>query len=148
MDDYEDIIGKRGKKSGLRQVISDVRTQNAQLYPQECLRLEHVRNPIKVDDLDLRLFVSGEIYIIKRHNISMVERNGRMQLLKQILYLAGYYEWRGILQFYTTIIHQIEMGIKAWDWEFTEEKLCKVRNLHACCNGAGQVALQKCVLSK
>ena len=122
MDDYEDLIGKRGKKSGLRQVISDVRTQNAQLCPQECLRLEHVRNPIKFDDLDLRLFVSGEINIIDRHNISMVERNGRMQLLKQILYLAGYYEWRGILQFYATIIHQIEMGIKAWDSDFTEER--------------------------
>ena len=79
------------------------------------------KNPIKFDDLDLRLIVSGEINIIDRHNISMVERNGRMQLLKQILYLAGYYEWRGILQYYATIIHHIEMGIKAWDLDVTEE---------------------------
>ena len=95
--------------------MSDNRTLFPQLCPQEFLRLEHVRDPIKFDDLDLRLFTAGELNIIDRHDIPLVEKRGRTDLLKNILYLAGYYEWRGILQFYATIINQIELGIKGWE---------------------------------
>ena len=38
-----------------------------------------------------------------------------------IMYLAGCYVWRGILQFYATIINQIEMGIEGWDSDFLDE---------------------------
>ena len=60
MDEYEDMIGKRVKRSDPHQVISGMRTQNAQLYPREYSWLLHVKNPIKFDDLDLRFFLSGE----------------------------------------------------------------------------------------
>ena len=121
-EDYDRIPGKRGEKSWLRQVLSNNRTLFPQLCPQEFLRLEHVRDPIKFDDLDLRLFTAGELNIIDRHDISPVEKRGRTDLLKNILYLAGYYEWRGILNFYATIINQIELGIKGWESDFSEER--------------------------
>ena len=120
-EDFERPADKRGEKSGLRQVLSDNRTFFPQLCPQEYLRFEHVRDPIKFDDLDLRLYTAGELNIIDRPDISHIEMRGRLDLLKNILYLAGYYEWRGILQFYATIINQIEMGVKDWDSDFSEE---------------------------
>ena len=121
-EDFERPAGKRGEKSGLRQVLSDNRTFFPQLCTREYLRFEHVRDPIKFDDLDLRLFTAGELNIIDRPDISYIEMRGKLDLLKNILYLAGYYEWRGILQFYATIINQIEMGVKDWDSDFSEER--------------------------
>ena len=104
--------GKLGEKSGLRQVLKDNRARTSQLCLQEYLHLEHIRDPIKYDDLELRLFVSGELNIIDRDDISQTEWHGRLDSLKHILYLAGYYEWRGILQLYATIINQIKLGTK------------------------------------
>ena len=112
----------RGQKSGLRQVLSDNRTFYPQLSPQEYLRFEHARDPIKSDDLDLRLFIAGELNIIDIPDIFPIEMRGRLDLLKTIMYLAGFSEWRGILQFYATIINQTEMGIKGWDSDFSDER--------------------------
>ena len=120
--DFDIPTGKWGERSGLRQVLNDNRARTQQLCPQEYLRLEHVRDPIKYDDLDLRLFVSGELNIIDRDDILQPEWCGRLNLLKHILYLAGYYEWYGCLQLYTTIINQIELGIKSWSSDFSEER--------------------------
>ena len=119
--DYTSSTGRK-EKSGLRQVMSESRIVNPQLCPQERLRLEHIRDPIKFDDLDLRLFVSGELNIIERDDISRVEKEGRMRLLKDILFLAGFYEWKGILEFYATVINQVELGIKSWNSSFNEER--------------------------
>ena len=82
---------KRGEKSGLCLVLNNNRARTPQLCPQEYLCLEQVRDPIKYDDLDLRLFVSRELNIIDRDDISQTEWRGRLELLKHILYLAGYY---------------------------------------------------------
>ena len=120
--DFDIPAGKRGERSGLHQVLNDNRARTPQLCPQEYLRLEHVRDPIKYDDLDLRLFVSGELNIIDRDDILQPEWRGRLNLLKHILYLAGYYEWRGCLQLHATIINQIELGIKSWSSDFSEER--------------------------
>ena len=121
LDNYNSVTGRR-EKSGLRQVSSDSKTKNPQLCPQEFLRLEHVRDPIKYEDLDLRLFVAGELNIIDTENISRSEKRGRMKILKDILFLAGCYEWKGILDFYAAIINQIEMGVKTWESSFLEER--------------------------
>ena len=58
-EEFDILSGKRGEKSRLRQVLNDNRAWTPQLCPQEYLHLEHVRDSIKYDDLDLRLFVSG-----------------------------------------------------------------------------------------
>ena len=117
--DFDIPAGKRGERSGLLQVLNDNRARTPQLCLQEYLRLEHVRDPIKYDDLDLRLFISGELNIIDRDDILQPEWRGRLNLLKHILYLAGFYEWRGCLQLYVTIINQIELGIKSWSSDFS-----------------------------
>ena len=122
-DNFDTAVGKVKKdKSGLRQVISDSKIVNPQLCPQECLRLEHVKEPLGYDDLDLRLFVAGEINIIDRDDIGQAERKGRLSLLKDILFLAGVYEWRGMLELYAAIINQIERGQKDWSSDFSAEK--------------------------
>ena len=79
-EDFERPAGKRGGKSGLRQVLSENRTFFPQLCLQEYLRFEHVRDPIKFDDLDLRLFTAGELNIIDRPDISHIEMRGRLDL--------------------------------------------------------------------
>ena len=67
------------------------------------------------------LFVSGELNIIDRDDISQTEWHGRLDLLKHILYLE-YYEWLGILQLYITIINQIKLGVKNWGSNSFEER--------------------------
>ena len=69
IEDFDKPAGKRGEKSGLRQVLSNNRTIFPQLCPQEYLRFEHVRDPVKFDDLDQRLFTAGELNIMDRHGI-------------------------------------------------------------------------------
>ena len=70
----------------------------------------------------MTISISGELNIIDRDDILQPEWRGRLNLLKHILYLAGYYEWRGCLQLYATIINQIELGIKSWSSDFSEER--------------------------
>ena len=82
-EDYDIISGKRGEKSRLHQVLSENQTLFPQLCPQWFLRLEHVRDPIKFNDLDLRLSNTGEFNIVDRHEISPVEKRGRTDLLRK-----------------------------------------------------------------
>ena len=58
-EEFYILSGKRAEKWRLCQVLNDNRARTPQLCHQEYLRHEHVRDSIKYDDLDLRLFVSG-----------------------------------------------------------------------------------------
>ena len=39
-----------------------------------------------------------------------------------MLFLAGYYDWKGLLDLYAAVINQIELGVKDWGSDFSEER--------------------------
>ena len=83
---------KKGKKSGIKAKASDsVRKQ--QRYPQAHLRYEFVSSNLSFDKLDLNLFVAGELEIISDQKTREVERMGRLNLLKKIMYLSMSYKF-------------------------------------------------------
>ena len=65
-------------------------------------------------DLDLRLLCAGEINICASKNISDVERNARFELLSDILFNSGYYQWNAILRFYAAVLTRIQDGELKW----------------------------------
>ena len=112
--------GKRdsnSRKSGLKAKASD-RVVYPQLCPQEKLSMEYVKEPLDFDNLDLRLLAAGELEIIECCT-SQTEKKGRLKLLKNILYYAGHYQWKAVLDLYANVIRQIEVGEKTWDSDFS-----------------------------
>ena len=74
------------KKSGIKTKASDT-VHFPQKYPQAYLRYEFTSSNISFDKLDFNLFIAGELEIISSKKIKEVERSGRLNLLKKIMYL-------------------------------------------------------------
>jgi hypothetical protein len=53
----------------------------------------------------LKLFSQG---------MSEPEFAGRTELLKDVLFNAGYYEWSAVKRFYASVLSEIEMGARRW----------------------------------
>ena len=89
-----------------------------QVCPQQSLSPMFVTDIPKFFDLNLRLFVAGELETIRKRCVSESEREGRLNLLQKLLYYAGKYQWRAYLDLYAGVISQIEAGHAGWDSEF------------------------------
>ena len=109
----------KGKRSGLDIVKHDCIVIRPQRCPHTHLRNEFAAVNIKFRDLSLRLFVAGEVEIISTTD-EVVERKGRENLLRRIMYHAGKYDWAYILDFYAAVIKSIESGEKEWGDSFQE----------------------------
>ena len=71
--------GKKDKKPGVK-------------LPCDALKYEYVNDEKQLSDLDIRLFVAGELGLIlgqEGKRGSEAERLGRMKLLESIMYHAG-----------------------------------------------------------
>ncbi len=77
------------------------------------VRYSTVRN-IDFDQLDLRLFVAGELEVVTSRDISQMEANCRLNILTDIMCAAGFYEWSAIKRLYVAIVTEVEMGIRCW----------------------------------
>ncbi|MES9902604.1 MAG: hypothetical protein ABW168_07965 [Sedimenticola sp.] len=104
---------RKSKKSGISSKSSD-KVRLPQKWPHSQLQFEFVNKNIEFENLDLRLFVAGELEIISNESIGKVERRGRLELLKKILYYAGTYTFDGLKSFYAAWVRQIELGLKLW----------------------------------
>ena len=60
-----------------------------QKWPHAHLQYEFVNKEVKFEDLDYRLFIAGELEVISESSISSSERQGRINLLKKIVYYTG-----------------------------------------------------------
>ena len=109
----------KGNKSGLDIVKNDCIVVNPQRCPHTHLRNEFAAVNVRFRDLSLRLFVAGEIEIISQ-TVDAVERRGRENMLRRIMYHAGKYDWRFILDFYAAVIKSIEYGEKSWGDSFQD----------------------------
>jgi len=64
------------------------------------------------------LFVAGEIEIISTCK-SSCEKQGRIGLLKRLMYLNSTYEFATIKTLYAAILRDIEIGLKQWSDDFS-----------------------------
>ena len=101
------------KKSGIKAKSSD-KVKAPQKWPHAHLQYEFVNKEVKFEDLDYRLFIAGELEVISESSISSSERQGRINLLKKIVYYTGTYEFKGLKAFYAAWLREIELGKKTW----------------------------------
>ena len=107
------------KKSGIKAKASDT-VHFPQKYPQAYLRYEFTSSNISFDKLDFNLFIAGELEIISSKKIKEVERSGRLNLLKKIMYLNTSYDFKTLKAFYAACLNEIEIGLKKWDDDFQQ----------------------------
>ena len=103
------------KKSGIKAKSSD-KVKAPQKWPHAHLQYEFVNKEMKFEDLDYRLFIAGELEVISEASISISERQSRINLLKEIIYYTGTYEYefKGLKAFYAAWLREIELGKKTW----------------------------------
>ena len=113
--------GKKKIKSGIHAKSSDS-VRNRQRYPQAHLRFEFAGSDLSFASLDLNLFVAGELEIISDCRTGKVERIGRLNLLKKLMYLSTSYELETLKSYYKGVLREIEMGLKTWrdDFQYVE----------------------------
>ena len=106
---------KKGKKhkKGINAKASD-KVKYPQRWPHAHLQYEYVNKQVKFDDLDLKLFIAGELEIIAEDDLSASEKGGRLELLKKIVYYSSTYEFKGLKAFYAAWLKEIELGKKKW----------------------------------
>ena len=84
--DSDEKKRKRKIKSGIKGKASDS-VRKSLRYPQAHLRFEFVSSNVSFEKLDINLFVAGETEIISDKCTKEMERKGRLDLLKKIMYL-------------------------------------------------------------
>ena len=103
----------KSKKSGMTKKASD-KVLYPQVWPQSFLQYEFVSEKTKFENLDMKMFVAGELEIILSGTVTSCECKGRLKLLKKIMYYANVYEWKGLLMYYAAWVRRIEMGLNTW----------------------------------
>ncbi|XP_053399112.1 uncharacterized protein LOC128556961 [Mercenaria mercenaria] len=102
----------KSKKSGIKAKSSD-KVKFAQKYPHSQLRYEFVSRHISFQDLNLNLFVAGELEIISEKHIKSKERSGRLKLLKRLMDLSSTYSFSILKSYYAAVLREIELGEKS-----------------------------------
>lgn len=110
--------GKSKKKSGISAKSAD-RVKYPQLYPHSQLRYEFVNQNCTFEDLNLNLFVAGELEIIGNKYLKSSERKGRINLLKKIMYLSSSFSFSCLKSYYAAVLREIELGNNSWDDDFS-----------------------------
>jgi hypothetical protein len=85
-----------------------------QIWPQTNLQYEYVSKGVTFQQLDFKLFVTGELEIISSKNIGDKEKKARVALLKKIVYYSSVYHWKALLELYAAFVRQIESGQRSW----------------------------------
>jgi len=89
-----------------------------QNWPHIALTCDKVGGAYTFQDLDVCLFVTGELTLLSSHRISPDEHEGRIRLLRQLMSLSRVYEWAVIMKLYTEVVSQIEHGLIIWASSF------------------------------
>ena len=117
------ISQKRGKtkqlKSGLEEKVTD-EVKFPQKWPHVQIQHDYARAALEFRSLNMRLFTVGELETITSDRTPEREKEGRIRLLKQILYHAGSYEWSALLDLHTAVVRKIEVGERDWGSDFTD----------------------------
>ena len=74
------------------------KVKHPQIWPHSVLQYEFVSENVKFKDLDLKMFVAGELEI----------------LMTKIVYFSSLYDRKRLLQYYAAWLRRIEMGTNSW----------------------------------
>ena len=69
---------------------------------------------VKFEQLDFKLFIAGELEIISEEDLTKSELEGRLSLLKKIVYYSSTYEFESLTKVYASWVREIEVGRKKW----------------------------------
>ena len=105
------------EKSGIRAKASDT-VRFPQKYLQAYLKYEFTSSNLSFQSLEMNLFCAGELEIIGNAKIKEVERSGRINLLKKIMYLNTSYDFKTLKSYYAACLNEIEIGHKTWKVDF------------------------------
>lgn len=64
--------------------------------------------------MDMKRFIAGELDIITCGHISESGKQGRLYVLKKIVYYTPVYSWKGLLSCYAAWLRKMELGQKSW----------------------------------
>ena len=98
-------------RSGINAKAAD-RVKFPQKWPQAFLH--HVSKQVKFEQLDFKLLIAGELEIISEEDLTKSELEGRLSLLKKIVYYSSTYEFEGLKKFYASWVRETEVGRKKW----------------------------------
>ncbi len=77
------------------------------------------------DHLDLLFLVAGELELVTSGEISERERRSRLNILKDLMCAAGFYEWSAVKRLFVAVVTEIKMGVREWgeDTSRLEQKI-------------------------
>jgi hypothetical protein len=104
---------RRYVKSGIRAKASDKVKEQA-LYPHAALQFEFVSENVEFKNLSFSQFVAGELEIITGGEISDLEMEARLALLKKLAYYYQDYSWEALRNFYAAWLKKIETRRRSW----------------------------------
>ena len=104
---------KVNKKSGMLLRASE-KVEEPQLWPHVALKGEFMTKNVAFHELDFKSFVAGELEIITSPHVEEVEREGRLHLLKEIVYLSRGYSWDVLRNVYASILSKVEVRMLSW----------------------------------
>jgi hypothetical protein len=120
-DSEEETYRARGKtlKSGIKLKSGAGRSvERPQTWAQAGLAEEFSAKSIGFDELDLASFVAGELEIALSHRIRKREKDSRLNLLKDLCYLATKKSMGVVKKIYASILNKVEMGKLNWGDDF------------------------------
>ena len=103
------------KKSGIDAKAFD-RVKNPQCWPRAHLQYEFVSRQVKFGDLDMKMFIAGEMENISAEGFSDSEKKGCLNLLKKIVYYiySICMNLKGSKAFYAALLRESELGKNSW----------------------------------
>lgn len=115
-EDREGEIERRQVRSGIFCKPTD-KVEVREVWPHMNLVDEYPgkKKGLSFHDLDFDLFVAGELERITSRNISHVEKDGRLYLLKLLAYIHANSGWETVQSIYSAILQKVERRLLAWE---------------------------------
>jgi len=107
----------KSKKSGITAKASD-KVKKTEKYPQAYLRFEYVNDAVSFENLNVNLFVAGELEIISSSSVKEQEKTARIQLLKKLMYLNSSHDFSVLRSLYAAVLREVETGRLKWGDSF------------------------------
>lgn len=107
---------KRRHKSGKSKKLTS-NVPFPQRWPETYLKLHYVGKPKDHESLSIAEFCAGFTTILQRTKCT-IEKEARINLLRDLMYFATIYPWSNVLAFHGACIMEIEQGILKWGSDF------------------------------
>ena len=115
------IIRKMKRNSQKSELKLQTQFVTRKKYPQVYLRYEYTSCNISFEKLDLNCFIAEELENISSKN-EEIEKSGRLNLLKRIVYLNLSYDFKTLKTFLSECLNEIEIVLKSWQDDFQQIK--------------------------